>query len=98
MDRLHHIAITVTDIDRAVTWYMNRFEAEKIYADKSWAMLALDNIAIALVLPNQHPPHIAIEREDAEAFGALTQHRDGTASLYVEDPWGNAIEIMKATQ
>jgi hypothetical protein len=48
------------------------------------------------VLPGQHPPHIAIERPDASAYGPLRQHRDGTASVYVNDPFGNVIEIMQA--
>ena len=43
----------------------------------------------------QHPPHFAIESTNAEAFGKLTKHRDGTASVYIEDPFGNAVEIIE---
>ncbi len=70
---------------------------ECLYADASWALLKFENIALALVLPDQHPPHVAVERENAEAYGTLTPHRDGTASVYIRDPWGNAVEIMKAS-
>jgi catechol 2,3-dioxygenase-like lactoylglutathione lyase family enzyme len=96
MDRVHHIALVVPNIGEALVWYQDRFDVDTIYEDSSWALLRLDNIALALVLPDQHPPHIAIERKNAETFGALTTHRDGTASVYVDDPWGNTIEIMKA--
>jgi catechol 2,3-dioxygenase-like lactoylglutathione lyase family enzyme len=95
MDRVHHIALAVPDIGEALAWYHDHFDVETIYEDSSWALLRLDNIALALVLPDQHPPHIAIERRNAETFGELTAHRDGTSSVYVDDPWGNTIEIMK---
>lgn len=95
VDALDHVALTVTDIGKAVEWYMAEFDAALIYQDDSWALLKFDNIGLALVLPSRHPPHIAMARENAERYGPLTLHRDGTASVYVSDPWGNAIEIMK---
>lgn len=98
MDRLHHIAIPVTDIAAAVEWYQPRFDVEIAYQDASWALLKFDNIALALVLPDQHPAHFAIERKDAESYGTLTPHRDGTASVYVEDPWRNIIEILAPSE
>ena len=97
MEKLHHIALPVIDIDRAVAWYQKNFDIETVYADESWALMAFENVALALVLPDHHPTHIAVERDDAESFGALTSHRDGSKSIYVDDPWGNAIEIVKAT-
>ena len=36
-----------------------------------------------------------VARADAEVHGELTPHRDGTASVYVRDPWDNVIEFMK---
>jgi catechol 2,3-dioxygenase-like lactoylglutathione lyase family enzyme len=98
MDRLHHVAITVPDIGKALDWYRDQFDIEIFYVDESWALLKFDNIALALVLPEQHPPHVAVERENAEIYGALTPHRDGTASVYIRDPWGNAVEIMKINE
>jgi len=97
MERLHHVAVAVTDIDKALEWYQAEFNVETAYRDESWALLQFDNIALALVLPEQHPPHIAVERDKAESYGPLTPHRDGTASVYIQDPWGNAIEIIKRT-
>lgn len=96
MDMLQHVAISVTDIDEALDWYRAQFDVETVYADESWALLRFANISLALTLPEQHPPHIAVERDDAASFGALTRHRDGTASVYIEDPWGNTVEIMQA--
>ena len=98
METLHHIALPVTDINKAVDWYGENFDIRKVYADESWALLEFENIFVALVLPGQHPIHIAVERENAESFGALKIHRDGTASVYVNDPWGNPIEYVKPSR
>lgn len=95
MDRLDHIAIQVQDIPRALEWYRSRFDVEVVYADETWAMLRFGNVDLALVVTDQHPPHIAVQREDAERWGTLVAHRDGTASVYVRDPSGNVLEVMK---
>jgi catechol 2,3-dioxygenase-like lactoylglutathione lyase family enzyme len=96
MEKLHHVAIVVTDIKKALDWYRAEFDVETAYVDDSWALLQFDNIALALVLPGQHPPHIAVERDNPELYGPVTPHRDRTESVCVQDPWGDAIEIMKA--
>lgn len=95
MDKIHHIALQVDDIEKAVDWYRNQFGVEVEYQDETWAMLKFDNLSLALVLPSQHPPHFAIEKENAADFGELTSHRDGTASIYLDDPFNNSIEIIK---
>ena len=96
MEKLHHIALPVNDIDEAVAWYRKNFDVEPVHTDESWALLTFENVALALVLPDQHPAHIAVERVDAEQFGLLAPHRDGTRSTYVQDPWGNSIEYVEA--
>ena len=58
-------------------------------------MLEFGNISLAIVLPGQHPSHFAIEDKGAEKYGKLTSHRDGTASIYIKDPFGNSIEMLK---
>lgn len=95
LDSLHHVAIQVEDIARALKWYSETFNAEIVYLDDTWAMLRFENIYLALVIPGQHPPHIAIEHEGAEAHGTLIRHRDGTESIYVNDSEGNVLELMK---
>ena len=94
MDRIHHVAITVKNIDSAISWYGERFEFEVSWQDDSWALLEFENIALALVLPTQHPPHIAFVAEDLERFGKPKSHRDGTASVYVRDNQNNVIEML----
>ena len=95
MDKIHHIAIQVLNIAKGVDWYVANFRTKILYQDESWAFLEFQNINLALVLPDQHPPHIAFERDDAEKYGDLTPHRDGTASIYINDSFGNKIEILK---
>ena len=95
LDSIHHVAIQVNDIGRALKWYSGNFNAEIVYQDDTWAMLRFDNIYLALVVPGQHPPHIAIEHEGAESHGTLVIHRDGTESIYINDSEGNTLELMK---
>ena len=56
-------------------------------------MLAFENVRLAFVLAEQHPPHIAIVGDPA-VFGEPKVHRDGTSSVYVKDPNNNNVEIM----
>lgn len=95
MDKIHHVAIQVKNISVAVDWYQEQFDTKILYQDETWALIKFENLSLALVLPNQHPPHFAIENKHAEKYGELTMHRDGTASVYINDPDGNSIEIIK---
>ncbi len=95
LDALHHVAIQVDDIERALKWYSENFNTDIVYSDDTWAMLRFQNIYLALVVPGQHPPHIAIEHDGAERHGALKKHRDGTESIYIKDSEGNTLELMK---
>lgn len=94
-DRIDHIAITVSDVKKTVEWYRQNFNCSIKYEDETWAYLEFANIKLALVVPGQHPSHLAFIREDAEKYGTLKTHRDGTKSCYVNDPNGNAVEIME---
>ncbi len=93
-DRIDHIAIPVQNVKEAVEWYTSKFNCKIKYQDETWAYLGFNNINLALVVPNQHPSHLAFIREDAENYGKLKTHRDGTKSCYVKDPAGNSVEIM----
>ena len=95
LDTLHHVAVQVSDIERALKWYSENFKSEIVYLDDTWALLRFQNIYLALVVPGQHPPHIAIEHDAADTYGPLTKHRDGTESIYIKDSEGNTIELMK---
>ncbi len=94
LDPIDHIAIAVKAIQPAVDWYTRTFRCEIEYQDDTWAFLKFDNVRVALVIPKQHPPHIALIRDDPQSYGKLGTHRDGTSSVYINDPSGNSVEIM----
>ena len=95
LQKLHHVAIPATDIDRAIEWYTSRFTCDVIYRDDTWALLKFANIHLALITPEQHPPHIALVDAHAADYGPLTLHRDGTRSIYIRDSEGNHVEVMQ---
>jgi catechol 2,3-dioxygenase-like lactoylglutathione lyase family enzyme len=94
LDSIDHIAIPVTDVAAAVEWYRRAFRCEISYQDDTWAFVKFGNVKLALVIPDQHPAHIAMVSPDAEKFGNLKLHRDGTRSCYIKDPAGNSVEIL----
>ena len=96
MDILHHIAIPTQDVAASIAWYQANTDCTVEYQDDTWALLGFANIKLALVMPGQHPPHLAIVRNDAERFGPLVRHRDGTRSVYVQDSAGNVVELLEA--
>ena len=68
------------------------------YQDASWALLKFENISLALVLPGKHPPHFAVTRDNIAIFGTPVPHRDGTSSVYIQDPNGNNVEMLKLAE
>ena len=94
LDSIHHVAISVSDIATSVAWYRDTFQCEIEYQDETWALLKFANASLALVLPNQHPPHLGFVTPKAETYGELKTHRDGTRSIYISDPTGNAVELL----
>jgi catechol 2,3-dioxygenase-like lactoylglutathione lyase family enzyme len=94
LDSIHHVAVAVADVPAAVEWYRRHFHCKVSYQDDTWAFLEFANLKLALVVPSQHPPHIGFVHPEAEKFGPLKTHRDGTRSVYVTDPAGNAVEIL----
>ncbi|MDQ6705357.1 MAG: VOC family protein [Acidobacteriota bacterium] len=91
---IDHVAIPVTDIRSAVDWYTSTFRCDVKYQDETWALLSFANIQLALVIPSQHPAHIGFVSPDAARFGELKTHRDGTRSVYIQDPAGNPVEVL----
>jgi catechol 2,3-dioxygenase-like lactoylglutathione lyase family enzyme len=94
LEKMHHVAIPVKNISRAVDWYSERFKCEIEYQDKTWALLKFQNIKLALVKPDQHPPHIAFESDHIEFYGKPKLHRDGTRSTYIRDSEDNTVEYL----
>ena len=91
----HHAAVSVDNVAVGIQWYTRTLSASVLYQDETWALLEVGDTRIALVIPEEHPPHLAFEWSGAGDFGSLVDHRDGTSSLYIEDPFGNKIELME---
>ncbi len=96
LDAIDHVAVPVKDVAATVDWYRNTFQCAVTYQDETWALLRFANVSLALVVPEQHPPHLGMVSTEAERFGTLKTHRDGTRSCYVQDPAGNSVEILAA--
>ena len=96
LDAIDHVAVPVQQIAPAVDWYRKTFKCEIAYQDDTWALLKFANMSLALVVPEQHPPHIGLVSDQAESYGTLKVHRDGTRSIYLNDPAGNSVEILAA--
>ena len=94
LDSIDHVAISVDSIPKAVEWYRTHLRCRIAYQDDTWAMLEFANARLALVVPHQHPPHVGFVIPDAEKYGDLKRHRDGTRSIYVPDSAGNAVEFL----
>ena len=94
LDSIHHVAISVKNVRDSVEWYRTNFQCKVSYQDDSWAMLDFANLKLALVVQQQHPPHLAFVHAEAEKYGTLKTHRDGTRSCYINDPAGNAVEML----
>lgn len=95
LDQVHHVAIAVTDIAKAVEWYTTTLACAVRYQDDTWALLEFANLSLALVTPTQHPPHIGVETPRTETFGPLQTHRDGARYIYITDPFGNTVELLE---
>ena len=94
LDKIHHVALQVADIDASVRWYTGSFSCEVLSQGKTSAVLEFNNIRLSLVLPSQEPPHLAFVRDDAGTFGELRQKSDGTQACFVADPTGNLVEVI----
>jgi catechol 2,3-dioxygenase-like lactoylglutathione lyase family enzyme len=96
-----HVAVPSNDIAASIQWYASRFGAEVLYQDSSWAFLRIGGTKLALVSPQQHPPHVAVKVNEEELTQAaatagmkIDSHRDGTRGIYLHDPFGNAVELI----
>ena len=93
-DSLPPVALATHHPPETLRWYREHFRCEVVYEDDTWAMLQFGNVQLALVVPEQHPPHLGFAVPGAGRFGPLKQHRDGTRSTYLADPAGNVVEML----
>jgi catechol 2,3-dioxygenase-like lactoylglutathione lyase family enzyme len=109
--RLGHVALRVTDMERAKAFY-TALGLRLTWDAADWAYLQspLSGDGVALLSPDYRAagPHFAFHfdsRADVEAVhaqlvasghpvGPLHDHRDGTASFYLQDPEGNWLEVL----
>ncbi|MDX6653052.1 MAG: hypothetical protein QOJ38_1833 [Solirubrobacterales bacterium] len=97
-----HVAMQVDDIAAAITWWRRTVpDAEVLYQDESWGFLRAGGVKLAFVLAHQHPVHTAwevsveeLERLAGEHGAAISAHRDGSRSFYVEAPGGTSVELI----
>ena len=95
LDHVRHLAIQMQAIEQPIAWYTTHVDGAVSYRDARWALLKFDNVSLALVLPNQHPPHFAVPREKGGSLGTPASHRSGTNSVYMQDPGGNHVARLK---
>jgi len=90
--KLDHVAISVTNIQNSIDWYVKEFNALVEYHDTTWAMMNISGTKIALIKSNYHKPHIAFTQDAVSPPEDAKTHRDGSKYIYTEDPDGNMIE------
>ena len=97
-----HIAQQVPDIAEAVTWWQRTIPGTRVlFQDETWGLVEADGVKLAFVMVDQHPGHLAwrvseeeLERLAGEHGAAISPHRDGTRSFYLQGPGGQAVEII----
>ena len=98
MHTVDHIAIRVSDLDLAQTWYEEKLGAVLQFKDQFYRRMSLNNTTLALIDENRYPSnHIGVLVEDLAQLpnvGTRIEHRDGTIGVYVEDPFGHVVEYI----
>lgn len=94
LDSIHHVAVSVADIEKSVHWYLTSFRCELLEQGRQHAVLQFANLRVVLTLPSLDPPHLAFERDDAASLGELRTRVDGVRSTFLADSSGNLIEIV----
>ncbi|MEZ4544542.1 MAG: hypothetical protein R3C24_11700 [Cyanobacteriota/Melainabacteria group bacterium] len=95
LDAIDHLALEVDDI--VVPWhrYQERFGAKffiKTPPGRCWS--SQSQTGFCCKERKSIPPHLGIVRDDAEKYGKLKQHRDGSRSCYLKGPGGNVVEVL----
>ena len=109
MKRLGHVAVCVEDVAIAVEFYQS-LGMKLVWQDSDWAYLKAGNDGLALMSPDydQAGPHFGFVFDDRTEIdtayktlkangvkvGKIHDHRDGTASFYGRDPFGNWFEYL----
>ncbi len=94
-----HIAIKVSDLNKAEEWYVEHLNALVTFRDEKYIRLKVSNTNIALIDEKHYPwAHTALLVDNYEDLpvdeGKTIKHRDGTVGVYVKDPFGNYLEYI----
>jgi catechol 2,3-dioxygenase-like lactoylglutathione lyase family enzyme len=100
---LDHVAIVSRDMEADMEFYARLgFVIETRYDD--WVIMRDSNgRGVALLSPGGvHPAHFAlrvpsrdeVDRIAREHDETISEHRDGSVSVYLKDPSGNSVEII----
>jgi catechol-2,3-dioxygenase len=98
-----HIAITTKNVSESIAFYQKNFDGvEVLYEDTTWGFIKVGTIKLALVTSGEHPPHISYKVESKQELddyankmnAKINVHRDRSESFYLNDPSGNAVEII----
>ncbi len=97
-----HVAQQVPDIAAALEWWADVVPGARVlYADQTWGLLEAGGAKLAFVTADQHPDHLAfkvsapqLERLAAAHGVAVSGHRDGSRSFYLDGPGGHRVEVI----
>jgi catechol 2,3-dioxygenase-like lactoylglutathione lyase family enzyme len=97
-----HVALRVPDVAAALDWWRQAVPgAEVLYADETWGLIEAGGARVAFVTAEQHPDHLAykvsdaeLERLAAEHGIAISPHRDGSRSFYLDAPGDHRVEVI----
>ena len=97
--KFDHVALVSKNIENAVNWYVEKWNANILYQDETWGLISIGTTKIAFVVPEQHPAHVCFEIDEDFIANNLKKntfksHRDGSSSCYVRDPDGNFLEFL----
>jgi len=100
--KFDHVALHTTKekMKESVAWYTQFLDGKVLHQDDSWSLIEGSGVKVALIIPEQHPPHVGFEIT-VEKYRSLKKkgrkfklHRDGSESIYIVDPNGNNLEMV----
>jgi catechol 2,3-dioxygenase-like lactoylglutathione lyase family enzyme len=100
--RFDHVAQQVPDIAAALEWWSGVVPGARVlYADETWGLLEAGGAKLAFVMADAHPNHLAfkVSGEELERLAtshgvAVSGHRDGSRSFYLDGPGGHGVEVI----
>lgn len=100
--RFDHVAQKVPDVAGAIAWWQATIpDTRVLYEDETWGLIEAAGARLAFVMADQHPGHLAwrvsdreLEQLAAEHGEAISPHRDGTRSFYLQAPGGQSVELI----